>query len=245
MWFAYRMDIQAFGVRPDMIAPGCHGTVADGSCYLDEFINHLQRDGKKLDAGQKTSAGTWLLPDAVDMAKELTTLKSNGVDFVPNQDPEKIFRSGTFTQPNPRLSDILSLVTDRIEAARVKLGDGELKDELFEAREAINGVHEARLADNGQDLIDTINDYLKNEKGSSTTVETKTPKALDGSTYLDVDIDKTKAKDPAFSQYWADFQEWLGKQKRTNKTKVGRVRMHWDAIQGVQEIASRTYGWNC
>jgi hypothetical protein len=246
MWFAYRMDIQAFGVRDDMIAPGCPGTVPSGGCYLDEFINYLQRDGKKLDAGQRTSAGNNLLPDAVDMAKEIGTLKSNGVDFVPNMDPKRIFRPGTFTQPtDPRLSDILNIVADRIEAARAKLGDEYLRDELFEAREAIRGVHEARLANNGQGMIDVLNNYLKDVKKVETTVETKTLKALDGSTYLDVDIDKTKAKDPAFAQYWVDFQDWLRIQPRKKTNPAGMVRMHWEAIQGVQQIASRTYGWNC
>ncbi|RHZ45752.1 uncharacterized protein CDV56_104104 [Aspergillus thermomutatus] len=242
MWYAYRMDIEAFGKRPDMIAPDCLGTVPDGTCYFDEFVDYLQRDGKHLDAGQKTSAGKYFWPDAVVMAKELGTLKSNGADFVPNQDPQKIFKAGTFTNPNPRLSDILELITDRIQAARVKLGDDALSDGLFEARTAMTGVHEARLADNGQGLIDTINDYLRDVKGSSTTVETKTPTALDGSTYLDVDVDKTKAKDPAFAGHWADFQQWLGQQKRTNKTKLGQVRMHWDAAQGVQQVEARVYG---
>ncbi len=242
MWYAYRMDIQAFGVRDDMIAPGCHGSVpSDGTCYLDEFINYLQRDGKKLDPGQRTTAGKYFWPDAVEMAKQIGNLQSNGVDFVPNADPEKIFKQGTFTQPNPRLSDILSLVTNKIQAARVQLGDGDLSDGLFEARESIAGAHEARLADNGQELIDTVNDYLRNEKGSSTTVETKTLTALDGSTYVDIDVAATDAKDSAFAKHWTDFQQWLGQQKRNNKTPVGRVRMHWDAAQGVQQVASRVY----
>lgn len=244
-WYAYRMDLQAFGMRADSIAPLCPGSAPDGSCYFDEFVDYLQRAGKKLDAGQATSVGKYFWPDAVVIATELGKLKSNGVDFIPNQDPDKIFKSGTFSTPTPRLADIMSLVTDKIQAARVQLGDTELEEGLFEARTAMQGTHEARLADNGQDYVDTLNDYLKNTAGSSTTVETKNVMAIYGSTYLDVDIDATKAKDASFEQNYKSFLTWLGtKVKRQGKTKLAGVKMHWDAQQGVQKLEARVNGAN-
>lgn len=71
------MDIQAYGKRADSLAPNC-----PAPCYFDDFVDYLQRDGKKLDAGQKTSVGTDLWPDATKTAQELANLKSNGKDFV-------------------------------------------------------------------------------------------------------------------------------------------------------------------
>lgn len=71
------MDIQAYGRRADSIAPGC-----PAPCYFDDFVNYLQRAGKTLDAGQKTSVGTNLWPDATKTAQELAGLKSGGKDFV-------------------------------------------------------------------------------------------------------------------------------------------------------------------
>lgn len=76
------MDLAAFGKRADSIAPLCVGTADKGTCYFDEFVNYLQRDGQKLDAGQKTSVGNNLWPDAVTTANELSTLKSKGKNFV-------------------------------------------------------------------------------------------------------------------------------------------------------------------
>ncbi|KAL4812587.1 hypothetical protein BDW67DRAFT_126070 [Aspergillus spinulosporus] len=240
MWMAYRMDIQAFGARDEMIAPNCFGTVPDGTCYFDEFLEYIQKDGKTITSGLPTSIGKYFWPDAVSAAQEIEKL--NGGGFVPDTDAHKLFQTGTFTVGNPQLSAILDMFTDKIQAARIKLGDDALSDGLEEARTAITGVHQARVADQGQDYIDVINDYLRDEKGTSLTVETKNPTALDGSTYLDVDIEKTVAKDSAFAGYWKDFQTWMSQQKRTKKTKVGNVKMHWDAIQGVQRIEARAWG---
>ncbi|KAJ5638945.1 uncharacterized protein N7484_006807 [Penicillium longicatenatum] len=248
MWYAYRMDIEAFGARPEMIAPNCFGSVPDGTCYLDEFIKHLQRDGHELPEGQDTTAGKYFYPDAVDMADEIGKLqvsdgKGGTKDFIPNQDPEKIL-PGAFTEPNPRIADVMSKITDKMQAARRHLGDDAVKDGLAEARNAIQGAHEGRLAENGQEFIDEVNDYLHNEKNWSGSVDVKNPTAIDGSTYLDIDIDLTKSKDPQFSSYWDDFQTWLMQQKRTKKTKSGRVRMHFEAAAGTQQISARAFGGN-
>ncbi|KAL3477789.1 hypothetical protein BJX99DRAFT_225733 [Aspergillus californicus] len=242
MWYAYRMDIQAYGARNEMIAPNCFGTVPDGTCYFDEFIDYLQRDGKKLDAGQATSIGKYFWPDAVTAAEELKKLTIDGAEFVPNQDPKKIFLKGTFTVDNPRNSDILGLVTDKIQEARVGLGDEVLSEGVAESRVAMTAAHEARIAENSAEMIDTVNDYLASERGSSLTVETKPVTGVDGSTYTDIDIGKTVAKDSSFSGYWGDFQQWLAVQKRTSATALGRTKMHWDAIQGVQQIEARVHG---
>ncbi|KAL4762039.1 uncharacterized protein BDW70DRAFT_159040 [Aspergillus foveolatus] len=86
MCYAYRMDSQAFGVREDMIAPNCFGTVPDGTCYFDEFIDFLQRDDYTLDQGKSTSVGKYFWPDAVEAAAELQKLTVAGKEYVPNAD---------------------------------------------------------------------------------------------------------------------------------------------------------------
>ncbi|KAL3462745.1 hypothetical protein BJX64DRAFT_287959 [Aspergillus heterothallicus] len=237
---AYRMDIQAFGVRDDMIAPNCFGSVPDQTCYFDEFLEYIQKDNKKITSGLPTSIGKYFWPDAVTAADQISQL--NGGDFAPDTDAHKLFQTGTFTVENPQLSVVLDTMTNRIQAARIALGDEALSDGLEEARTAITGTHEARIAEQGQNYIDVINDYLRDEKGTSLTVETKNPTALDGSTYLDIDIESTLAKDSAFSGYWQDFQTWMSQQVRTKKTKLGNVKMHWDTVQGVQRIEARAWG---
>ncbi|KAI9371713.1 hypothetical protein BJX61DRAFT_543404 [Aspergillus egyptiacus] len=241
MWYAYRMDIQAFGIRDEMIAPNCFGSVPDGSCYFDEFVDYIQRDGKHLDPGQSTSVGKYFWPDAVDAANQVSQLTVGGNEFIPNSDPKKLFLEGTFTVVNPTNSDILELFTDRIQAARAKLGDAELADGLAESRTAMTGAHQARLHENVDGMIEVVNDYLA-DHGSSTKVEAKELPAVDGGTYKDLDLGKAYGADGGFSEHWQNFQTWLSQQKRTKKTTVGNVRMHWDAIQGVQKVASRVWG---
>jgi hypothetical protein len=240
MWMAYRMDIQAFGARDEMIAPNCFGTVPDGTCYFDEFVEYIQKDNKKITSGLPTSIGKYFWPDAVTAAQQIAQL--NGGGFIPDTDAHKLFQAGTFTVENPQLSVILDMMTNKIQAARIALGDEALSDGLQEARTAITGTHEARIAEQGKDYIDVINDYLRDEKGTSLTVETKNPTALDGSTYLDIDIESTVAKDSAFADYWRDFQTWMSQQVRTKKTTLGNVKMHWDTVQGVQRIEARAWG---
>ncbi|KAL4739556.1 hypothetical protein BDV11DRAFT_169970 [Aspergillus similis] len=207
MWYAYRMDIQAFGVRDDMIAPNCFGTVPDGTCYFDEFIDFLQRDKYKLDPGKSTSVGKYFWPDAVEAAAELQKLTVAGKEYVPNADPNHIFLPGTFTTTNPRNDDILGLITKRFQAARAKLGDEALAEGVEESRVAMTAAHQARLSENSAELVEVVNDYLRDVAGLDLTVEEKTATGVDGSTYTDIDIEKAMQQNSAFAQHWGDFQQ--------------------------------------
>lgn len=94
----------------------------------------------------------------------------------------------------------------------------------------------------GTDYIDELNDYLKNEKGRSYTVDTHKPTAQDGTTYTDVDHDKTSASHSEFAQDYKDFQTWLGNQPRKGQGRTAVVKRHWDAIQGVEKFENRVWG---
>lgn len=139
----------------------------------------------------------------------------------------------------------MSKVTDKIQDVRTIFGDNEAgitKEGLEQSRTAIVGIHEARLADMGNDYIDELNDYLKNEKGRSYTVDTHTPTAQDGTTYTDVNHDKTSASHSEFAQDYKDFQTWLGNQPRKGQARTAVVKRHWDAIQGVEKFENRVWG---
>jgi hypothetical protein len=58
-WHVYRMEVLRLGNGKTLVAPGCRGTVPDGSCYFDEFCKHIQM--KKVWQG-RTSAGHDLFP---------------------------------------------------------------------------------------------------------------------------------------------------------------------------------------
>ncbi|OJJ06596.1 hypothetical protein ASPVEDRAFT_875720 [Aspergillus versicolor CBS 583.65] len=185
IWYAYRMEIEAFGAGSNQIASGLKGSAPDGTCYFDELMDGLQRAGQGLAPGQHTSVGKELAPDVAKTAKEIRGLKSpdpkGGTKaFVCNIDSDKLFKPGQSTKPMNSLQDLLDNVTDRIDAARNKVGDEALGDALKNAQMAISGVQEQRIRDMGQDYINTVNDYLKNEKQSSTKVTTDQKTDMEG-----------------------------------------------------------------
>ena len=238
------MDIEAFGVRGDRLAPGLAGSAPDGTCYFDELMDGLQRTGRGLGPGQHTTVGTNLAPDVVETVKEIRELK--GVDasgnpkpFAYSVDNHKLFPPGHFTAPSPSLADLLNSLNDRMDAARRELGDEALGDTLKNGRLAAEGIHEQRLRDMGQNLIDTVNDYL-HEKGSSTKVETNPTTDMEGNKYDRIDLAKTEAADPKFAQYWAGFPDWL-QQFKGFSTDRGKARSHFNALLSFQGVSSRLH----
>jgi hypothetical protein len=239
------MEIETFGAGSNQIASGLKGSAPDGTCYFDELMDGLQRTGQGLAPGQHTSVGKELAPDVAKTAKEIRGLKSpdpkGGTKaFVCNIDSDKLFKPGQSTKPMNSLQDLLDNVTDRIDAARNKVGDEALGDALKNAQMAISGVQEQRIRDMGQDYIDTVNDYLKNEKQSNTKVVTDPKTDMEGNKYNAIDMEKTEAADQDFVKHWAGFSQWLDKQKGRKNPK-NKVRMHYNAVRGVQGISSRVH----
>ncbi len=239
------MEIEAFGAGSNQIASGLKGSAPDGTCYFDELMDGLQRQGQGLAPGQHTTVGKELTPDVAKTAKEirgLTALDPKGgtKPFVCNLDSAKLFKPGQSTKPMNSLADILDKVTDRIDAARQKVGDEALGDTLKNAQLAASGIHEQRVRDMGQDYIDTVNDYLKTAQGSNTQVVTDNPTDMEGNKYKTIDFEKTEQADSKFAQHWAGFPQWLDQYKST-KTKKGQVRFHYKAVRGVQGIESRVH----
>ena len=73
-WYAYRMDIVAFGAGSIIIAPGCIGSAPDRSCHFDEFLRFIQRTGgTTMPWTGFTTVGKNLNPDVLTTAKELAT----------------------------------------------------------------------------------------------------------------------------------------------------------------------------
>lgn len=237
------MDIEAFGIRDNRLAPGITGSAPDGSCYFDELMDGLQRKGQNLAPGQQTSVGTDLTPDVVETAKEIRGLKSldssgNQKPFIYSVDNRKLFPPGHFTTPNPLLADLLDGLNSRMNAARKELGDEALGDTLKNARTAAEGIHEQRVREMSENLIDTANDYLQNEKHSSTKVVTEELTDMEGGKYTRIDMAMTAVADKNFIQYWAGFSPWL-QQFKGGKTDKGKARSHYNAMRGFQGLSGR------
>lgn len=164
LWYGYSMEILAFGHdstgSSGAIAAGCKGTVIDGSCYLDEFLKHIQKVGANSAAwtGMIPGVGPNMFPDVFDTAAELSSSTYSN-----NHDAQKLFPHAGLSH-SPAFSAVYQLVTDRIQLCRQQLGDGELRQELNGIRQAMIMVHDTRVADHAKTCIDGVNDML-DQKG--------------------------------------------------------------------------------
>lgn len=148
------MDISAHGVgATDAIAIACRGSFPDHSCKFDELMKHLVKTPWK----GSTNIGDGLLPDPVDASEQL---RNSG--FANNIDFEKLFPNiPSDTGKPPGMHDVLAAITDRIQAARRKLGDEYFKEQLKRVRLTITCGTEARLFDQANNRIAEINKRLK------------------------------------------------------------------------------------
>lgn len=152
------MDVSAHGVgATNGIAIGCRGSNSDGSCQFDELIRHIYKTGPNTPPWSgSTDIGDDFFPDPVHAAEEL-----HNSGYKNTYNSGKLFPNIWPTSEQTTLSALLSAVTDRIQAARQKLGDDFFDRELKSARSAITVATEARLFDMAAYRIPAINEALE------------------------------------------------------------------------------------
>ena len=157
MWYAYRMDVQAYGHGNTEIAYMARGSVTGppqreaGSLTFDEFLRRLNR------RWQGTTSITSLDPD-VETIK--SALANANFDYVADADrlfPNQFYRN----QQHITFSDIWTPLGNNIKACRFKLGDAAFGTKLDNVRYAMNMVHIARLSDHSDGLIRDLQNYLQ------------------------------------------------------------------------------------
>lgn len=266
LWYAYRLDIIAFGVDDIFLGRNCFGSAPDRSCYFDEFLRYIQLTGKETDAwAGRTNVGTNLNPDVLTTAKELATTRySNTISphqVFPNKWPRGYF---------PKFPELFGDVANNIQASRTHLNDQGIDDELEGVRRAIVSIHEARRADRGAGVIRDLNEVLS-EHGYTwvrvlrvqqalyiffhaiflswdwsvtnpmygQTVETKTQVAPDLSTWTEIDTEATINAHPDESDA---LRNYIGSYVDNYDKISGTNQRHFDAIQSCQTIESRLLG---
>lgn len=163
IWYAYRMDIMAFGAGSTLIAPDCIGTAPDGTCYFDEFLRYIERIGPNNPAWTgRTAVGTNLDPDCLNTADELANGGTAGTPsrYTNTVEPSKLFPNRWIPGDSPSFSDIFGAVVDNIQACRQKINDGSLDDLLDNSRRAIVSVLDAREADQAAKVLQGVNAEL-------------------------------------------------------------------------------------
>ena len=152
VWYAYPMDVQAYEFGFTLIAPGCKGSIADGSCSFDELLKYLQRSGHEWTGS--TTVGQKLNPEVGSTAAELS---ASG--YKCNFEPLKLFTNNILpTQTN--FPTMFGQVVDNIQECRKKFTDAALTDGLTKARYAMTCMQRARFADQSENLIKDLNQQL-------------------------------------------------------------------------------------
>ncbi|KAF7931275.1 hypothetical protein EAE99_003746 [Botrytis elliptica] len=68
-FYAYRISINAFGVEKNIIASKNRGSIADGSCTLDEFVEFTRKSKKDGIPLLRVLIGDYLTPDPLITVK--------------------------------------------------------------------------------------------------------------------------------------------------------------------------------
>lgn len=150
-WYAYRMNVDAFGAQHTVLAAGCKGTVGDGSCYFDEFLKYISPKWTG-----STTTGTDLKPAIGKTATELGAGQYDGVT------PQRsLFPNDPQMTGNPvKFKVIMTALGDNIKQCRLKLGNNA---DFVECRKSMVLVQTARKIDQASGLIRDLNDFITKE----------------------------------------------------------------------------------
>ena len=166
IWYAYRMNVKAFGAGNTLIANKCLGSLPDKSCTFDELVRYISHDPL-----QTTSVGTNLKPDVVATAHELKNQGYKSAYKLPT-----LFPTQFQGKKQCNFSQFWTALADNIQASRQKLGDGSWADELFEVRRAMALTHDARREDQAQHVIQGVDNIIQ-KKGFQWVRQSRAPHA--------------------------------------------------------------------
>ncbi|CAD6446790.1 c0cce018-0dd8-4ded-b88e-b56bc0468414-CDS [Sclerotinia trifoliorum] len=191
-WYAYRINIEAFGLDKNPIAPGCRGSLLDGSCTLAEFAEYTRWKTKNGIPFPTGLLGADLTPNPLGAVQAIQNsgYKTGQIMDIytvlpgdyPNRDMGRM----------PNLADPIKLLNEYVYKARVYMGNTlgftqESFDSLPEFQNlkiAVRGVSEARRADFNSRNLSTLMDKLR---GDQITPVLKTVIAVDSTTFDELD----------------------------------------------------------
>ena len=209
LYAAYRLDLLSPDGSRD-IAPELESTTLDGGATFDKFVKYIQFSNAINKVPESTSAGNGLIPDIVQVTKELSE-----ANYRPNYDLQKLFKRGRFTKMQIGWNKISETAVNRIQQIRQLLGDGPINDLLGLGRDAIIGLFQEAQIWEGPKVIEALTNHLGYEPAKATGT------ALDGSTFEGVDGDATEQQHPGFYARYDEFEEMIS-------------TMHRGPLQGVR-----------
>jgi hypothetical protein len=197
LYAAYRLELLSPDGSRD-IAPELESTTLDGGATFDEFLKYIQLSNAINKIPESTSAGNNLIPDIVQVTKELSE-----ADYRSNYDLQKLFQRGRFTKLRIGWSKIEDAAVSRIQTVRQLLGDEPIQDLLELGRDAIIGLFQESQIWEGPAVMRALADYLGYQPAKATGT------ALDGSPFEGVDGDATEQQHPGFYDQYDAFMEMI------------------------------------
>lgn len=158
LWYAYRLNIKAYGADHTLLAPGCY------DCYFDDFLKFIQRTGKgSTPWAGKTTVGNNLTPDVVTTAKELATSgsKDDGTRYANAFESHQLFPGKYNMGETAKFHVIFGDIVDNIQECRKHVNDVGIDDEIKAIRQAMTFMHQARQADQASHVIKAVNEKLQ------------------------------------------------------------------------------------
>lgn len=178
-YYAYLMDYKATG-GVSTIASGCGSS--KGPCSLDDFIRKIQF----IKAGSTVPYTGNNLGSIPDPLRAGQTIQAGGFDYNGVFDQESLLPE--FKKVRQPQGTILQTMTDKAQAALVKVGASGLSTELDGMQKAMNYALAARNADQAKNVISALK-----ARRPAITVKTTTVTNPDGTSYEALDVDQTVA----------------------------------------------------
>ncbi|KAL1985215.1 hypothetical protein VTN96DRAFT_8131 [Rasamsonia emersonii] len=236
-WYAYRMEIEAFG-EATVIAPKC-----PSPCDFDTFIKYIQKEPKLDRKGRpignitpftgSTGIGNNLEPDVETAVDKLNAVGYQSVNSVNKLLP------GTFPNDDraPGLPLILDPMVQRIQEARQKLGNNaKAASILSKLQECMAGVSSARKQENAKNIIDAFNKEKDKRKYTFET-KTMTKESKDGTKYTALDTEQMLADNQNAKENVKKFIQNFVTDYNSGKIQgANNPKGHFIAIEACEQV---------
>ncbi|TGO19461.1 hypothetical protein BTUL_0004g00990 [Botrytis tulipae] len=166
-FYAYRISISALGVDENPIASNIRGSIVDGSCTLDEFVELTREPNKNKIPFPKGLIGDDLTPDPFTTVQRIM---DSAYDARQKFDASRLLPrcSEIIPRYHPAFADLLQVLRGYVAAARISMvGKMGLNQDFFDIepnfvnlKAALQGILDERKSDfyriNREELIESL-----------------------------------------------------------------------------------------
>lgn len=224
-WYAYRLEIEAFGLEKSQIGRGCSSRMTSGGCNFDSFLRWIDKGGRATWRGS-TDIGDNFDPDVSHAVKQLAQSNYQSV-----LDTRKLLDSLPVVC---KFTVVLDQLLERIQAARLQMKTTGKEESipLERLRESIGGLIEARRQDQGPGPRAFVLDWARKQTFNAKMKE-KVVKGVESHDQI-IDMDGTiQSNDPRIRAVIHEKFKALVKDMREH-----RFEAHGTLIERPQQVQS-------